>query len=85
MFKVESKNSLLSIKEVMTEFKLTRYTVYTLIKTDPSFPCLKVGPRKNYRIPSHLLSMWLEQRFKERHYYEFKVPTADQLFKIGRL
>lgn len=75
---------LLSVNEVSRIYKLSKDTLYTLIKTDPTFPCLNIGPRKNYRIPADQFKAWLDQRIKERHYFNFKVPTADQLFRIGR-
>ncbi len=75
---------LLSVKEASHIFKMSTYAIYSLIKTDPTFPCLNIGPKKNYRIPSDLLKSWLEQRFKERQYAGLNVPTADQLLKIGR-
>lgn len=75
---------LLSVDEVSKAYKLSRYTIYTLIKSDPTFPCLNIGPKKNYRIPSDLLKTWFEQRLKERHYYGFNMPSAEQLFNTGR-
>ncbi len=75
---------LLSVDEVSKTYNLSRYTIYTLIKTDSTFPCLNIGLKKNYRIPSQLLEAWLDQRIKERHYYGFNVPSAEQLFNTGR-
>lgn len=76
--------NLMLIAEICREHNISKYSVYTLIKNDPTFPCVNIGPKKNYRIPSDQFKTWLEQRIKERHYYDFKVPTGDQLFNIGR-
>ncbi len=82
---MESNNfKLIPIDELCREYNLSKYSIYSLIKNDPTFPCINIGPRKNYRIPYGLFMGWLEQRLKERHYYEFKVPTAEQLYKTGR-
>ncbi len=79
-----SEVKLLSVNQVSRHYSLSKYTIYNLIKSDPTFPAVNIGPRKNYRIQSDLFKIWLDQRLKERHYYDFKVPTADQLFRIGR-
>jgi excisionase family DNA binding protein len=75
---------LLSVNEVSRSYNLSKYTIYCLIKSDPTFPAVNIGPKKNYRIQADLFKTWLEQRLKERQYYDFKVPTADQLYRIGR-
>lgn len=79
-----SEVKLLSVSEVSRSFSLSKYTIYCLIKSDPTFPAVNIGPKKNYRIQMDLFKNWLEQRLKERHYLDFKVPTADQLYRIGR-
>jgi predicted DNA-binding transcriptional regulator AlpA len=75
---------LLSVSEVSKRYSLSKFTIYHLIRSDPTFPAVNIGPKKNYRIQSDLFKIWLDQRLKERHYYDFKVPTADQLYRIGR-
>ena len=77
-------SKLLPVAELCREHKISKYTIYTLIKTDPTFPAINIGPKKNYRIQMDLFRSWLEQRLKERHYFDFKVPTADKLYRIGR-
>ncbi len=79
-----SGTNLLSVREITRVYRLTKYTIYTLIKTDPTFPCINIGPRKNYRIPSDRFNAWLEQKLKERHYSGFNIPTPGELYNLGR-
>ncbi len=75
---------LMSAAAVSTAYNLSKYTIYGLIKSDPTFPCLNIGPKKNYRIPLDLLNAWIQQRFREKQYQEMSLPSASQLLSIGR-
>ncbi len=75
---------LLSVREVIQAFGLSRYTVYTLIRTDPSFPCVNVGPRKNYRIQKNLLIDWFALRLEQRKNLSFQIPSFHELMQTGR-
>ena len=75
----------LRVKKVISDYPFSKFAIYELIRTDPTFPVINIGPKKNYRILPQLLEQWLKVRMEGRLYYEFKVPTADQLYKIGRI
>ncbi len=84
MFADSKDKPLLSVREVIQAFGLSRYTVYTLIRTDPSFPCVNVGPRKNYRIQKDLLVDWLTSRMEQRKSLSFQIPSLQELMQTGR-
>src|SRR5689334_8878652 len=75
--------SLLSIREVKETYNLSYYTLYGLIKTDPSFPCLNIGPKKNYRIQRDLFAQWLKDKFNQRQQKSFEIPTTEELLQIA--
>jgi predicted DNA-binding transcriptional regulator AlpA len=78
-------NQLLTVKQVMAEYNLSRYVIYQSIKIDPSFPVINIGPKKNYRINRVRLEEWLYRRDKSREIAPFAIPTGDQLLKdIGK-
>ncbi len=76
--------NLLSVSQISQVYSLSKYALYTLIKTDPAFPCINIGPKKNYRIPSDQFNAWLHEKLKERQYSEFNVLRAADLYNVGR-
>ena len=72
----------LRVKEVILGYPFTRYAVYELIKNDPTFPFINVGPKKNYRVMPGLLEEWLKFRLEQRNYRRFTIPTPEDLLKL---
>lgn len=80
---IEKESSrLLKVREVRESFKLSKFALYELIKSDLSFPVVRLGPVKNYRIPENLFIEWLNEKLRHRHQASFKIPTADDLLKL---
>ncbi len=78
-------NQLLTVKQVMAQYNISRYVIYESIKNDPSFPVINLGPKKNYRINKVRLEEWLYRRDKSNEIAPFSIPTGDDLLKgIGK-
>ncbi|MBF0315501.1 MAG: hypothetical protein HQK52_18915 [Oligoflexia bacterium] len=71
------KNKLLPISFILKDYKLSKYIVYSAIKTDPSFPAINLGPKKNYRIDASKFEEWLLRRSINTNHS--KIPTAKDL------
>jgi predicted DNA-binding transcriptional regulator AlpA len=53
---------LITVKEAIAKYDLSKFAIYEHIKTDPSFPAINIGPYKNYRLNEALLKAWIDQR-----------------------
>ena len=80
----EKSSQLVSIREIKEAYRLSYYTLYGLIKSDPTFPCINIGPKKNYRNQRDLFAHWLKERLKERHHATFQIPSAEELYTSTR-
>ena len=56
----QGRPHLMKINQFCLEFGFTKYAVYELIKTDPRFPVINIGPKKNYRIIESKIDEWLK-------------------------
>lgn len=77
----EGSSQLKKVKEIKEAYHFSYHTLYGLIKSDPTFPCLNIGPKKNYRIQRDLFVQWLKERCKDRQSGSFQIPTAEELLK----
>jgi predicted DNA-binding transcriptional regulator AlpA len=73
----------LTVKQVMLKYHLSRWIVYENIRSNPNFPVVNLGPKKNYRIPEGELRYWLMKR-PGHPQSPNAVPTgADLLQELG--
>lgn len=79
----EQPSKLVSVRAIKDAYQLSYYTLYSLIKTDPSFPSINLGPKKNYRIHQDLFDQWLKDRSKIRQKASFQIPSADDLISMA--
>lgn len=56
----ENQHALLTIPEVAKVLKIGRTNAYALVKSDPSFPIIKIG--KQLRVPVHALNTWIDSK-----------------------
>jgi predicted DNA-binding transcriptional regulator AlpA len=71
---------LITVKEAIKRFNLTRHSIYQAIQSDKSFPVINIGPKKNYRIIMNELSKWISDRANSKK--EIKIiPTGSDLLK----
>jgi predicted DNA-binding transcriptional regulator AlpA len=61
-----SQNKFLTIKEVATLMRVSEWTVYSIIKTDRSFPFLNIGAKKKFVVDQTRLAEWMNDRTNER-------------------
>jgi len=52
----------LTIIEVAQQYKISKSTLYRLIKSDPQFPWFNVGEKKKFIILEDQLKRWMFQR-----------------------
>lgn len=50
MEKKQMKTNLVPISYIVNNYPLTKYVIYSAIQNDGTFPVVKLGPRKNYKI-----------------------------------
>lgn len=75
---------LITVKEAIQKFNLTKHSIYEAIKNDKSFPVINIGPKKNYRLILSELGKWITD--KSNTAKEFKaIPTGSDLLKGLRL
>jgi predicted DNA-binding transcriptional regulator AlpA len=60
----EDGRAILTVKEVSEMLRISQWTVYHLIKTDPSFPSMNVGIKKKFVVRTQELMSWMEGRAK---------------------
>lgn len=58
----ENGRTILTVKEVSEMLRVSQWTVYHLIKTDPTFPSLNVGIKKKFVVKAAELEQWLTNR-----------------------
>lgn len=72
--------NLISVKNAITKFGLSKYVIYSSIKIDPTFPAINIGPKKNYKIYEDELKVWLLRK-KEIHSLQINIPTTQEIIK----
>lgn len=53
---------MLTINEAASKYKISKTTLYRLIRSDPQFPWQNVGEKKKYILSDPLLKRWLAKR-----------------------
>jgi len=53
---------MLTISEASSKYKISKSTLYRLIKNDPHFPWQNVGEKKKFILSDPLIKRWLAQR-----------------------
>lgn len=69
----------LTVKEVADMLRVSDWTIYSLIKTDPTFPYINIGIKKKLVVESARLSEWMARRSRRLLLAEKNIPTASQL------
>lgn len=72
-------DDLCTVAQIIKDFKVSRYVVYTAIKTDPTFPVLNLGPKKNFRIDPFMFRRWLAR--KRPSIEDKQIPTGEELLE----
>lgn len=73
------RREFLTVKEVAMMLRVSDWTIYNLIKTDPTFPHLNIGIRKKLVIESSKLGDWTKRRSRNLFLIERNLPTTNQL------
>ena len=76
----QGQTHFLSIKEAARMFHVSDWTLYQLIRTDPSFPALNVGIKKKFVIEPNSLDAWFKNRSKRQRDFNFDLPNANELW-----
>ena len=63
-----SQNQFLTIKEAAIIMRVSEWTVYSIIKSDSTFPFLNIGSKKKFVIDHSRLKDWLDDRASERSF-----------------
>lgn len=74
----------LSVKEASIRFGISAWTIYELIKTDPSFPYRNIGLRRKFVIVADEFDAWLKERTRREKSLEMRIPTADELLNLQK-
>ncbi|MBF0366480.1 MAG: helix-turn-helix domain-containing protein [Oligoflexia bacterium] len=73
----------LTVRMVTERFGLSRYSIYELIRSNPTFPYINIGPKKNYRIHSEELEVWLSKRTRYRSSSKLTIPSVEEVVSKG--
>lgn len=55
-------NRNLTVREASQKYKISKTTLYRLIRNDPHFPWSNIGEKKKFILSDSLLKRWLAQR-----------------------
>ena len=77
-------DGLMSIKTVSTQYGVSKSTLYELIKTDPTFPCVNVGLKKKLMIDAEKFTVWVEARTERQKQSHFGLSTIGGLLEKYR-
>lgn len=75
--------SYMTIKETAEFLRVSLWTIYSLVKTDPSFPYLNIGLKKKLVIDRVRLEEWMKVRSKYLTRTERNIPSSNDLLKIS--
>lgn len=76
---MEKEKRFLSVKETAEKYGISVWTIYELIKGDPSFPYRNIGLKRKFVVLADEFEKWLEVRTKREKHTEMRIPTADEL------
>lgn len=62
----EVKDDFLTVKEAAQMMRVSDWTIYNMIKSDPKFPALNIGVKKKFVVDRVRLADWLKNRSNER-------------------
>jgi predicted DNA-binding transcriptional regulator AlpA len=74
----------LNVKAVAEMYGISIWTIYELIKTDPTFPYRNIGIKKKLLVNTEELEIWMEKRTKKERQIEMQIPSADDLLRNRR-
>lgn len=74
---------LLPISQIVQQCNLSKYAIYELIRSDPTFPAINIGPKKNYRIQPTLLEEWFKQKSRDERNFRFNIPSTSELLSMS--
>jgi predicted DNA-binding transcriptional regulator AlpA len=72
---------LVTVKRLAAFYGLTLNSIYTLIKTDLSFPYKNVGVKKKYMVEIAEFEKWLNSRATTEKNQTLNIPKAADLIK----
>ncbi|OFZ18976.1 MAG: hypothetical protein A2X94_13590 [Bdellovibrionales bacterium GWB1_55_8] len=72
---------LLPIKAIAERFSVSEWSLYEAIRTDPTFPVINLGPKKNYRIDPRQYGLWLREKSRRAQLKQTRIPTAAELLR----
>lgn len=75
------KPRLLTVKQLAAFYGLTLNSIYTLIKTDLSFPYKNVGVKKKYMVEISEFEKWTNSRATTEKDQALNIPKAADLIK----
>jgi hypothetical protein len=76
-----SGDRFVSIKEIASRYRVSDWTLYRFIKTDPTFPYLNVGLKKKFVIDEGAFRIWMEQRTRRERSRHFRIPSGEDLLQ----
>lgn len=65
--------------KVAKMFNVSQWSIYEAIRTDPTFPFLNLGPKKNYRINPKEYKKWSEGKSKSTKLQIAKIKSVEEL------
>lgn len=75
----------MTVKEVATMLNVSLWTVYNIIKYDPTFPYTNIGFKKKLVIEREKLNSWMEKRSQKLFFDNNQVLTGKQLLNFKEL
>jgi predicted DNA-binding transcriptional regulator AlpA len=62
----QTKDDFLTVKETAQMMRVSDWSIYNMIKSDPKFPALNIGVKKKFVVDRVRLNEWLKNRSNER-------------------
>lgn len=70
-----------SVKELSKMYGVSTWSIYELIKHEPSFPYRNIGLKRKFVIDPDAFEAWMEKRTKREKALAQRLPTADELLR----
>lgn len=69
----------LTVIQIAKMFNVSQWSIYEDIRTDPTFPFLNLGPKKNYRINPKEYKKWSKGKSKSTKLQIAKIKSIEEL------
>jgi predicted DNA-binding transcriptional regulator AlpA len=80
----QNKSPYVTVKELAQMMRVSQWTIYSIIKTDRTFPVSNIGLKKKFVIDRTKLTQWLERKTKRTFLADSHLPFPEDLLNTPK-